>query len=220
MRHGDTVAVHRALDSLAGEKRAVPAWRGLLADLYLTEGHPEAAVAELAPVLDGSVLLTHEGEEGQALLLDAVARDAMGQHEEAERAVERALGLAERQGWFSMTLSVPMAVPLLRRHPQDRTRYGAFLAEVLERLGEAPEPAADPASPGLSERELQVLRLLPTNLRAGEIASELVLSVHTVKSHMRKIYAKLGAHRRTEAVDRARSVGLLPPTHTKRAIFK
>jgi LuxR family maltose regulon positive regulatory protein len=114
-------------------------------------------------------------------------------------------------------MAVPMALPLLRRHPRDRTRHGAFLAEVLDRLGEPSEPPPDPSSPGLSDRELQVLRILPTNLRAAEIASELRLSVHTVKSHMRNIYAKLGAHRRTEAVDRARALGLLPPGHTKRA---
>jgi LuxR family maltose regulon positive regulatory protein len=53
------------------------------------------------------------------------------------------------------------------------------------------------------------VRLLATNLTAGEIAEELLVSVHTVKTHMRSIYAKLGAHRRGEAVDQARAGGLL-----------
>jgi LuxR family maltose regulon positive regulatory protein len=54
-----------------------------------------------------------------------------------------------------------------------------------------------------------VLRYLPTNLTAPEIAGQLHLSVNTVRTHMRHLYAKLGAHRRQEAVDRARTLGLL-----------
>jgi LuxR family transcriptional regulator, maltose regulon positive regulatory protein len=57
-----------------------------------------------------------------------------------------------------------------------------------------------------------VLRYLPTNLPAPEIARELSLSVHTVRTHMRHIFAKLGVHRRTEAVTRARALGLLAPS--------
>ncbi|MGZ4435798.1 MAG: response regulator transcription factor, partial [Trebonia sp.] len=58
----------------------------------------------------------------------------------------------------------------------------------------------------------RVLRYLPSNLSALEIGHELYLSFHTVKTHMRNIYAKLGVHRRAEAVERARELGLLAPT--------
>jgi LuxR family maltose regulon positive regulatory protein len=61
----------------------------------------------------------------------------------------------------------------------------------------------------LTEGELRVLHYLPTHLTAAEIARQLYLSVHTVTTHMRHIYAKLGVHRRYEAVDRARARGLL-----------
>jgi LuxR family maltose regulon positive regulatory protein len=54
-----------------------------------------------------------------------------------------------------------------------------------------------------------VLGYLPSNLSAPEISGELFLSVNTVKTHMRRIYAKLDAHNRTEAVERARELGLL-----------
>ena len=57
-----------------------------------------------------------------------------------------------------------------------------------------------------------MLRYLPSNLSAPEIAAELCLSTSTVKTHMRHIYAKLDAHRRTEAVERARALGLLGPS--------
>ena len=55
-----------------------------------------------------------------------------------------------------------------------------------------------------------MLRYLPTNLTAREIADELYVSVNTVKTHMRHIYAKFDAHRRREAVERARTMGLIP----------
>jgi LuxR family maltose regulon positive regulatory protein len=57
-----------------------------------------------------------------------------------------------------------------------------------------------------------VLRFLPSNLTAPEIAAELFVSTSTVKTHMRHIYEKLDVHRRTEAVDRARQLGLIGPT--------
>jgi LuxR family maltose regulon positive regulatory protein len=64
----------------------------------------------------------------------------------------------------------------------------------------------------LTHSESRVLRYLPTHLTASEIAGELYVSVSTVKTHMSHLYAKLGSHRRTEAVDRARALGLLAPT--------
>jgi LuxR family transcriptional regulator, maltose regulon positive regulatory protein len=57
-----------------------------------------------------------------------------------------------------------------------------------------------------------VLRYLPTNLSAPEIAAELTLSVNTVRTHVRRLYEKLGACSRTEAVERARALGLLAPS--------
>ncbi|MGH3175311.1 MAG: response regulator transcription factor, partial [Streptosporangiaceae bacterium] len=64
----------------------------------------------------------------------------------------------------------------------------------------------------LSSSEIRVLRYLPTNLTAPEIAGELSVSRNTVKTHMRNLYAKLGTHRRAEAVTRARDLGLLAPS--------
>ena len=63
----------------------------------------------------------------------------------------------------------------------------------------------------LSEAELRVLGYLPSNLTAGEIASELVVSTNTVRTQMRRIYAKLDAHSRSEAVARAREHCLVAP---------
>ena len=72
----------------------------------------------------------------------------------------------------------------------------------------AASPIGAPPAPSepLSESETRVLRYLPTNLSAPEIAHELCVSVNTVKTHLRHLYAKLGVHRRREAVDRGRAL--------------
>ena len=76
-------------------------------------------------------------------------------------------------------------------------------------------------SPGLMEplsrSEMRVVRYLPTNLSAPEIARELSVSVTTVRTHISHLFVKLGAHRRTEAVARARDLGLLAPSPMRRA---
>jgi LuxR family maltose regulon positive regulatory protein len=110
-------------------------------------------------------------------------------------------------------LTTPGAQELLESHPVHRTAHAAYLKLLLDHLGgvepahEAPHELLEP----LRDRELAVLRFLPTNLSAAEIGSELFLSVHTVKTHMRKLYAKLDVHTRAEAVQRGRALGLLAP---------
>ena len=69
-------------------------------------------------------------------------------------------------------------------------------------------PPPWPAEP-LTASETRVLRYLPTHLGTPEIAAELFLSANTVKTHLRHLYRKLGAHSRREAVQRARAIGLL-----------
>ena len=67
------------------------------------------------------------------------------------------------------------------------------------------QPLLDP----LSDRELEVLRLLPTNLTTPEIAGEMVIGVNTVRTHIKNIYSKLSVHKRSEAVRRAKELHLL-----------
>src|SRR5258707_544794 len=93
---------------------------------------------------------------------------------------------------------------------------------MVQALVRAPRPAALPGGEAgragrraiqapLTDSETRILLSLPTHLTAQEIASELTVSVHPVPTHMRPLYAKLGVHRRTEAVERARALGLLAP---------
>ena len=148
------------------------------------------------------------------MLLDGLARTALGDTEAARATVERALALSEPEGRVWLVLTVPGVGELLAAHPVHRTAHAAHLRALLDHVAgieaPAPAPAGEPAE-ALSERELAVLRFLPTNLSAGEIGGELFLSVHTVKTHMRKLYAKLDVHTRAEAVQRGRALGLLAP---------
>jgi LuxR family maltose regulon positive regulatory protein len=112
------------------------------------------------------------------------------------------------------------APDLLERHSRLRTTHASLISEILNLLaGRTPavrpedvEPLGEP----LSEAELRVLRYLPTNLRGPEIASELYVSLNTIRAHLRNVYAKLGVHSRAEAVERARELGLLSPSSLKR----
>jgi len=104
---------------------------------------------------------------------------------------------------------------LLTRYRHLGGRHDAFAADLLAQLH--PQPVMEPGLPNvehLTERELSVLGYLPTMLKAGEIAQSLFVSVNTVKAHQRAIYRKLGAANRRQAVERARTLGLLqmPPT--------
>jgi ATP/maltotriose-dependent transcriptional regulator MalT len=97
-----------------------------------------------------------------------------------------------------------------------RTAHAELIAELVSLLAEkesdpalvAPAQLREP----LTESEIRVLRYLPTNLRAPEIASDLCLSVNTIRTHVRHVYEKLAAHSRIEAVERARALGLLAPS--------
>ena len=83
---------------------------------------------------------------------------------------------------------------------------------AFEELPPTPLPARPPAHPlidPLTDRELEVLRLLSTDLSGPEIAEELIVSLNTVKTHIKRIYGKLDAHSRYEAVERAQELNLL-----------
>ncbi|GAB3832647.1 response regulator transcription factor [Dactylosporangium cerinum] len=99
---------------------------------------------------------------------------------------------------------------VLRYH---ETAHRALLADVVDQLRSTSSPSDDreppPHSDELTPSELRVLRYLPTNLTRAEIANELHVSIHTVNTHIRNLYAKLGAGDRSAAVHRARQLRLL-----------
>ena len=213
VRMGDTAAVQHALAGLSDEQRNLAGVRIALGALALEQDDPENAVEVLAPVIDGSApALYVRWARVEALLLAAVARDRLGDRREAEETLEAALELAEPEGLLLPFMLWPSR-ELLERHPRHRTSHPTLLAAIVDTLARGaaqPGPAA-PLRDDLSEAELRVLRYLPSNLTASEIASELIVSANTVRTHMRHIYAKLDAHSRSEAVARARELRLVAP---------
>ena len=215
VRLGETEHAEQVLADLAERDRDRGEMRIAGAVLRLAQDDPHAATAVLGPVLDGSVRTGWRSWLVEAFLLEAIARDALGEPAAADRAVERALDLAEPDGALLWFLLHP-APDLLERHARQRTAHAALLAEILDLLaGTVPaSPAGGPRPPlePLSGSELRVLRYLPTHLSAREIAAELSVSTSTVKTHMRNLYAKLGAHSRAEAVESGRALRLLAPS--------
>jgi len=221
IRTGATQQVERALAELDDKERETGEMRTVMAALQLARRDPLAATAALEPVVNGSVPVIHRTSATEALLLEAVARDALGDSGAAESALERALDTADPDGAILPFLLHPVSV-LLERHPRHRTAHPELIAEILGLLagasaaGPAPDQPLAPREP-LSESETRVLRYLPTNLSAREIADELFLSWYTVKTHMRHLYTKLDTHTRSETVDRARALGLLAASPRKLA---
>jgi len=216
---GETEPVQRALDDMDEDVRATSAMRVVLATLRLARDDPEGATAALAARFVGARPTDNARWEIQALLLRARAEDALGDIGASSRALERALDLAEPDGLLLPFLLHP-APDLLERHLRLRTTHASLISEILNLLAghaRAARPEdAEPLQEPLSESELRVLRYLPTNLRAPEIAAELFVSLNTIRTHLRNVYAKLGVHSRADAVKRARELGLLSPSLRER----
>jgi LuxR family transcriptional regulator, maltose regulon positive regulatory protein len=216
VRLGQTERAWQFLAGLGEQDRERGEIRIAAAAVQLAQGDPRAALAALAPVQELLVAEDYWGLwRSRADVLEAMARDALGDPDAAGAALERALDLSERSGDLTPFLLYP-ASGLLERHARRRTAHPALIADILSLLA-GRTPAPPPAGPPpplepLSNSEIRVLRYLPTNLPASQIAGELYVSVHTVKAHMKHLYAKLGTHTRAEAVARARALGLLAPS--------
>jgi LuxR family transcriptional regulator, maltose regulon positive regulatory protein len=216
VRLGETELVRQALDDMDEDLRATAGMRVVQATLSLAHDDPDAVAAALEPIFTGASPVDNPRWDIQALLLKASADDALGDTGASARALERALDLAEPRGTLLPFIVQPVP-ELLERHSRLRTTHASLISEILGLMsGHAPPADAAPLVEALSESELRVLRYLPTNLRAPEIAAELFVSLNTIRSHMRNIYAKLGVHSRTDAVTRARELGLLSPSSRTR----
>jgi len=199
----------RAISGEIGNARAV---------ICLAEGDPAAALAAVQDVLDGTAPVIGYVTVVETHLLAGLAHRELGDQRAANQAAERALSLAEPDRLvlpFVMTGSGE----LLEALPRHETAHAALLADILDVVhgaslaarGQSPTPPTEELSPS----ELRVLRYLPTNLSRPEIASELSVSVNTVNTHVRNIYAKLQARGRSSAVQRARELRLLSSGRTR-----
>jgi len=201
-----------ALAALDDRHAATGEIRNAAAVIRLAEHDPAGARRELQPVLDGTAPVNPHLTTIETHLLDALAHRDLGDHHAALAAVEQALNLAEQDRLilpFALTGAWKL-VETLRG-----TSHAALVGDVLDAVhrGAPARPTELPAEE-LSPSELRVLRYLPTNLTRPEIAGELSLSLNTVNTHIRRIYAKLGATDRTAAVQRGRELRLLSTGRT------
>ena len=219
-RLGETDHAEAVLARLDDSARGLPEIRIAAAALRLAREDPEGAAGVLAPVLSESALTVRpQVWPVQALVLEAIIRDALGDPARSESALEQALDLAEPEGLLVPFLLYP-APGLLERSRRRRTAHLAMVAEILDLLNaRSPvrrDDAAELSRGPLTESETRVLRYLPTNLSAPEIAAQLTVSLNTIRTHMRHLYTKLGVHSRAGAVERARALGLLAPSVRER----
>ena len=211
-RLGMTGEARALLAALDDERASSAEIRNALAVICLAEGEPAAALAAVADVVDGTAPVLGYVTVMEAHLLAGLAHRQLGDQRAASQAAERALALAESDRLilpFAMTGSAE----LLEALPRHQTAHAALLADILDVLHGTPpaakEQSSTPSAEELSPSELKVLRYLPTNLSRPEIASQLSVSVNTVNTHIRNIYAKLQASNRSSAVQRARELRLL-----------
>jgi LuxR family maltose regulon positive regulatory protein len=206
-----------ALAALDHRQAAAGEIRNAAAVIRLAERDPAGARRELEAVLDGTGPVNPYLTRVEAHLLDALAQRDLGDERAARGAVERALNLAEPDRLI-LPFAMTGAWELLETLPPQGTSHAALAADILDAVhGRAPagpgRPAPGPAEE-LSPSELRVLRYLPTNLTRPEIAGELSVSLNTVNTHIRRIYAKLDATDRSSAVQRGRELRLLSSGRT------
>ncbi|HEY6607857.1 MAG TPA: LuxR C-terminal-related transcriptional regulator [Candidatus Limnocylindria bacterium] len=181
-----------------------------LARLLVAQERPDEALALLTRLLAAAEQGGRPGTTLDLLVAQSLAFDASGDLASALAALERALELAEPEGYVRLFLDEgpPMAT-LVKRAAAGRTT-----SDAVQALAGAFAPSRQ-VTPNqwlvepLSERELDVLRLLAGDLDGPGIANELIVSLNTVRTHTKNIYAKLGVNSRRAAVRRAADLGLV-----------
>jgi LuxR family maltose regulon positive regulatory protein len=144
------------------------------------------------------------------LVLQALVLQEQGKGEQALAVLQRAISLAEPEGYVRVFIGEGAPMGELLRKAAARGIKLDYVARLLTALeGEADKQATNELIEPLSEREIEVLRLLTTPLSTREIAQELYISVHTARSHIKSIYRKLDVHKRIEAIQRAKELELL-----------
>ncbi|MBN1217331.1 MAG: LuxR family transcriptional regulator [Anaerolineae bacterium] len=190
------------------------------ARVHLAQGDPSAALAVLESLRRQVEAKGWADEQLKVMVLQAVAHHAYGEKDQAARLLADALALAEPGGFIRIFVDEgrPMMELLTRMKPYDVRAEGGRRKEYIDKLLAAfgkqkdvhpssliPQPLPEP----LSQRELEVLQLIAQGLSNSEISERLFLALSTVKGHNRRIYGKLQVQRRTEAIARARELGLL-----------
>jgi LuxR family maltose regulon positive regulatory protein len=222
---GDTAQAARWAETWAARAAATPDFRTeqdmlTLARAWLGLGKAREAAELLARLQAGAAQGRRARRLAEVLLLFAHARLALGDGLRAVEAMAQSLTLAAPMGCIRLYLDEPgdtlALVALASRQRDLPANVGEFVRRVLAQGPGDRQPPAAPASPpaplveALTPRELEVLGLLAAGLANQKIADRLVITLHAVKKHTGNIYGKLGVTSRTQAIVKARALGLLP----------
>ncbi len=147
----------------------------------------------------------------EILVLQALAHQIHGDIPAALAPLERALALAEPEGYVRIFVDEGSPMAALLEVAAKRGSAPTYVRQLRTAFGavEGKEPVRQDLIEPLSERELDVLRLLRTDMDGPAIANELVVSLNTMRTHTKNIYTKLGVNSRREAVHRAQELDLL-----------
>jgi LuxR family transcriptional regulator, maltose regulon positive regulatory protein len=191
-----------------------------LARIWLAQGKTDRAASLLERIRSAAEGSKRYGRAREAQMLQALVHQAAGDEARAVEEISRVLAQAEPEGYVRLFLDegAPMARLLFKVSTRTTTDIGAYAARLLaaccQELADRPAPLAQ-ALQGetlvepLSERELEVLHLMAAGRSNREIAGELVITIGTAKRHTANIFDKLDVRNRTEAVTKARQLGLL-----------
>jgi LuxR family maltose regulon positive regulatory protein len=189
----------------------------VFARLLIASGQTHDALSVLRPLVQVAVQRDRPRMLIEIHMLEALCLQAEGNMDQAVQVLQHALTLARPEGYVRIFADEGEPVLQLLQEAAERGIAKEYTHILLSTLGietrgpqgtKKTESASSLAEP-LTGREMEVLRLLSSHLSSTEIADTLFVSANTARFHIKNIYSKLGVHRRSDAVQRARGLGLL-----------
>ena len=210
---GETEAASNWAGHFAGQvpEAVFPSVQIALAKVWLSQGESEKALPLLDHALQSTQAVGRVGNAIHILVVQAIAYHAQGKSEQVFAKLEQALELAEPEDYIRVFVDEGVPMARLLRRMLTRSPTSQYIRRLLDALGESVTveiPVASDLIDPLSQRELEVLRLIIEGATNQEIANELVLTVNTVKRHISNIFGKLHVSNRAQAIARAHELNL------------
>jgi LuxR family maltose regulon positive regulatory protein len=191
------------------------------ARVLIAQGKLNESISILDRLLEAAKTGGDVTREIELLILQAFAFQSGGDMNQALVTIEKALNLGESRGFYRIFVDEgPSMASLLYEalgHGIAPDYVNRLLGAFSSNISEQADPSASQVFESgyiepLSEREIEVLQLVAEGMTNPEIAAKLILSLYTIKTHTRNIYGKLGVNNRTQAVAKARALGILSAT--------